>query len=161
MTGDGDPTVRAYGAAIALVSGGYSLLSATTGVGMGTGMAMGSGMGTGEGMATLGGGVMVLLGLLVVGHGIALLTPLAGRLGNASGPLMIGYSIVMVLNQALVGTSLLGGMDMNDGMAGSTTGESAMSGGMAAGTGWDAGMVALAILMLVSGVLMTHSKASM
>lgn len=40
-------------------------------------------------------------------------------------------------------------------------GESAMESGMAARMGWDAGMVALAVLMFVSGVLMTRSKASM
>lgn len=53
--------------------------------------------------------------LLVIGHGIILLTPLTDRLGSASGPLMIGYAIVMVLNQALRGTALLDRMGMNGG----------------------------------------------
>lgn len=44
MNGGGRSMARTYGAAIALVSGGYSLLSATTGVKMGAG----------EGMTTLG-----------------------------------------------------------------------------------------------------------
>jgi len=139
-------TTRQYGAAIALVSGVYSLVSATGGGGM---------------MATTGGGLMLLLGVVVVVHGVVLLTPYASRLGAASGPLMIGYALLMFLNQALVGTTgsmnwgmgggMGGGMGsgMNGGMAGGMT--STMTGGM----GWDLGMVALAVLMLLSGVIMT------
>lgn len=132
---------RHYGAAIALVSGLYSLISATGGGGM---------------MGTNSGWLMVILGIVVVIHGVVLLTPYAGRLGAASGPLMIGYSLLMLLNQALVGTTgsmnwgMGGGMDagMGGGMG------STMTGGMA----WDLGMVALAVLMLVSGIVMTNQR---
>ncbi|MDS0261805.1 hypothetical protein NDI56_20585 [Haloarcula sp. S1CR25-12] len=142
-------TTRQYGAAIALVSGVYSLLSATGGTGM---------MGSNSGL------LMALLGVVVVVHGVVLLTPYADRLGNASGPLMIGYSLVMLLNQALVGVtgSVNWGMGsgmgsgMNGGMGGGMSG--GMGSSMTAGMGWDLGMVALAVLMLISGVIMTNRR---
>ena len=80
-------TTRQYGASIALVSGLYALLSTTGGTGM---------MGSNSGL------LMVLLGIVAVVHGVVLLTPAADRLGSASGPLMIGYALVMLLNQVLV-----------------------------------------------------------
>ncbi|WP_144927710.1 hypothetical protein [Halorubrum salsamenti] len=124
-------TTRQYGAAIALVSGVYSLLSATTGSGM---------------MSSNSGLLMALLGVVVIVHGVVLLTPYASRLGNASGPLMIGYSLVMLLNQALVGVTGSTNWGMGGGMGSSMT----------AGMGWDLGMVALAVLMLLSGIIMTN-----
>ncbi|KPN32006.1 hypothetical protein SY89_02763 [Halolamina pelagica] len=129
---------RLYGAAIGVVSGGYSLWSASTATAMGT-----------------GGWLMALLGVVVLVHGVVLLTDYADRLGDASGPLMIGYSVLMLLNQALVGTGMAGGMGsgMNGGMGGGS-----MS-GTAGSMGWDAGMVALAVLMLLSGVIMTQRTA--
>ncbi|EJN56969.1 hypothetical protein [Halogranum rubrum] len=138
-------TTRQYGAAIALVSGIYSLLSATGGTGM---------MGSNSGL------LMALLGVVVVVHGVVLLTPYADRLGSASGPLMIGYSLVMLLNQALVGVtgSVNWGMGMRSGMDGGMTG--GMGSTMTAGMGWDFGMVALAVLMLISGVIMTNRSGS-
>jgi hypothetical protein len=66
---------------------------------------------------------------------------------------MIVYSIVMLFNQVFLGTGKMddgSGMGMNSGMSSSA---------MAAGMGWDAGMVALALLMLVSGVIMTRGNA--
>jgi hypothetical protein len=139
-------TTRQYGAAIALVSGLYSLISATGGGGM---------------MGTNSGWFMLLLGIVVVVHGVVLLTPYASRLGSASGPLMIGYSLLMLGNQALVGTT----GSMNWGMGGGVG--SGMNGGMSGGMGstmsagmtWDLGMVALAVLMLVSGVIMTSTPS--
>lgn len=131
---------RLYGAAIAGVSGLYSLWSASTASGMGT-----------------GGWLMALLGVVVLVHGAALLTAYAERIGDASGPLMIGYAVVMLLNQALFGTGTMGtgpAGGMGGGMNGGTTG--GMNGGTA-GMGWDAGMVALAFLMLVSGVIMARN----
>ncbi|NHX35784.1 MULTISPECIES: hypothetical protein [Halolamina] len=131
---------RLYGAAIAVVSGGYSLWSASTATAMGT-----------------SGWLMALLGVVVIVHGAVLLTGSADRLGDASGPLMIGYSVLMLLNQVLVGTGVTGGMGggMNGGMDGGTMGGTTAG---TAGMGWDAGMVALAILMLVSGVIMTQQR---
>ena len=138
-------TTRQYGAAIALVSGVYSLLSATGGTGM---------------MSSNSGLLMALLGVVVVVHGVVLLTPYASRLGNASGPLMIGYSLVMLLNQALVGVTGSVNWGMGSGMGSGMNG--GMSGGMGssmtAGMGWDLGMVALAVLMLISGVIMTNRR---
>ena len=134
-------TTRQYGATIAIVSGLYSLISVTGGDGM---------------MGTNSGWLMLLLGIVVVVHGVVLLTPYSSRLGAASGPLMIAYSLLMLLNQALVGTTgsmnwgMGGGMGMGTGMNGG------MGSTMTAGIAWDLGMVALAVLMLVSGVIMTN-----
>ncbi|AUV84484.1 hypothetical protein C2R22_23345 (plasmid) [Salinigranum rubrum] len=140
-------TIRQYGAAIALVSGLYSLISATGGTGM---------MGSNSGL------LMALLGVVVVVHGVVLLTPYVDRLGNASGPLMIGYSLVMLLNQALVGVTGNAnwgmGSGMGSGMDGGMTG--GMGSTMTAGMGWDLGMVGLAVLMLISGVIMTNRSGS-
>lgn len=124
---------RLYGATIAFASGLYSLWSAS----MASRMVAGSWL-------------MGLLGVIVIVHGAILLTGYADRLGGASGPLMVVYAVVMLLNQALVGTGMMdtgSGMGMSDGMGG---------GGMTTGMGWDAGMVALAALMLVSGIIMTR-----
>ncbi|RDZ55926.1 hypothetical protein C5B91_19700 [Haloferax sp. Atlit-10N] len=140
-------TTRQYGAAIALVSGIYSLFSVVAEAGM---------------MQSAGGAFMALLGVIVVVHGVVLLTPYADRLGSASGPLMIGYSVLMLLNQTLVGVT----GSMNWGMGGGMG--TGMDGGMAsgmgsnitAGMGWDLGMVALAVLMLVSGIIMTNRRGA-
>ncbi|WP_310894319.1 MULTISPECIES: hypothetical protein [unclassified Haloferax] len=140
-------TTRQYGAAIALVSGIYSLFSVVAEAGM---------------MQSAGGAFMALLGVIVVVHGVVLLTPYADRLGSASGPLMIGYSVLMLLNQTLVGVT----GSMNWGMGGGMG--TGMDGGMAsgmgsnitAGMGWDLGMVALAVLMLISGIIMTNRRGA-
>lgn len=112
------PTMRLYGAVIAFASGGYSVAAASTGTST---------------RATL----MLVLGLVVVVHGAILLTALAGRLGDASGPLMVAYALLMLANQAWPGIGM-GGMMMDGGMM-----------------AWDPGMVTLALLMLASGVIMT------
>lgn len=128
---------RLYGAAIAVASGLYSLASASSGTRMMT-----------------SGWLMALLGVVVLVHGIVLLTNYADRLGEGSGPLMIVYGIVMLLNQALLGTGVMAGgdhMGMGSGMDG---------GSMMAGMGWDPGMVTLAALMLVSGLIMTRDGSS-
>lgn len=121
---------RLYGAAIAVVSGGYSVWNATMGDGL-----------------TAGGWVMLVLGAVVIAHGVVLVTEVATRFGRASGPLMLAYAVLMLLVQALYATGMLEdgvGMGMN-------------SGRMATEMGWDAGMVALALLMLVSGLIMTRT----
>lgn len=126
---------RLYGAAISVVSGLYSLWSASMMSRMVSGWLMGA------------------LGVVVLVHGAVLLTDYADRLGDASGPLMIVYAVVMLLNQALLATGMLddgSGMGMSSGMGGST---------ITAGMGWDAGMVALALLMLGSGLIMTRDES--
>jgi hypothetical protein len=132
---------RLYGAAIAFASGLYALWSAS----MATRM-------------TTGGWLMAIVGVVVIVHGAVLLTDYADSLGGASGPLMIVYALVMLLNQFLLGAGVMNGgtrsgspMGMNGGMGGSP---------MTAGMGWDAGMVVLAGLMLVSGVIMTRKRDS-
>lgn len=128
---------RLYGAAIAVASGLYSLWSAS----------MASQMVTSAWL-------MLALGIVVIVHGGVLLTGYAGRLGSTSGPLMIGYAVLMLLNQGLLATGMMdhGSMTGTSGGMGSGTGSS----GMAAGMGWDGGMVTLALLMLVSGVIMAR-----
>lgn len=73
---------------------------------------------------------------------------------------MIGYSLVMLLNQALVSVtgSANWGRGMESGMDGGMTGS--MESTMTAGMGWGLGMVALAVLMLISGVFMTNRSGS-
>ncbi|WP_144903445.1 hypothetical protein [Halobellus captivus] len=136
---------RLYGASIAFASGTYSLWSASTATRMGA-----------------SGWVMALLGVVVLVHGVVLLTDYADRLGGASGPLMIGYAAVMLLNQALLGTGMMPGSGTGSGMTGGMSAGDGMMGGsaMTAGMGWDAGMAFLALLMLASGVIMTRSHGS-
>lgn len=125
---------RLYAAAIALVSGVYSVWTASMATRMG-----------------LGGWIMLVVGVVVIVHGIALLTAFAETMGEWSGPLMIGYSIIMLVNQGFLGTGMMnsgGGMGMDGGMGG---------GGMMGGMAWDLGMVALAVLMLISGVIMIQT----
>lgn len=130
-------TPRLYGSAIAIVSGAYSLWLATTGTGM-TGSAW----------------LMTLLGVIVLLHGVVLLTPLATTLGSASGPLMIAYAVLMLLNQAWMTTGWIGG--------GGTGGMDGGMGGMdPAMVGPDAGMIAIAVLMLASGIIMTVRSGRM
>lgn len=137
-------TTRLYGSVIAIVSGVYSLWLAT---------AWGGGM-------TASAWFMLAVGVVVVLHGIVLLTPLAESLGTASGPLMIVYAVVMLLNQGWMasgmGTRTDGSMDgTNGGMNGGMGGE--IGGGMVDGAvmGADVGMVAIAVIMLASGIIMT------
>lgn len=121
MSVSGD--TRLYASAIALISGMYSIGSAIVG---------------GMGMMPMSGSVMLLVGIVVIAHGLVLLTPLAERLGRASGPLMIVWAAIMLANQLLAAT---------------------MSGSMI--VSWDAGMIALAVLMLASGLIMSHRRGRM
>lgn len=141
----GVSAVRLYGASIAVVSGVYSLFQATAGAGM-------------SGSAWF----MAVLGAVVLVHGVVLVTPAASVLGRASGPLMVGYSVVMLANQAWLANTAGDGMgdggmmdsgSMNDGMQSGMDAASAM--------GADAGMVALAVVMLASGVIMTRRESGM
>jgi hypothetical protein len=113
---------RLYAAAIALVSGIYSIASA---------------VGDRMGSMPMSDSIMLIVGVLVLVHGLVLLTPVAERLGRASGPLMILWAAIMLGNQALAALS-------NDSMMG------AMS--------WDGGMVAIAVLMLASGLIMSRRE---
>lgn len=126
-----------YGAAIAVASGLYSLWSVTTAARMVT-----------------SGWIMAVVGVVVIVHGGLLLTEFADRFGGASGPLMVGYALVMLLNQALLGAGVMddgSGMGMDGGMGASPA---------TAGMAWDAGMVALAVLMFASGLIMTRDRTA-
>ena len=145
MNDNGGSTTSVYAAAIALVSGGYSLLVGLAGIDVSFGM-------SGPQIEIVTSvWIMLLLGIVVLIHGVALLRLSGGRFRTISGLLMIGYSIVMMLNQALVGTGTFNG----SGMAASS-----MRNGAAVGTSWDGGVVALAILMLISGILMARTSVS-
>ena len=117
MIGD----TRLYASAIAVVSGVYSIAGATAG-------SMGS--------MPMSDSVMLVLGVVVLLHGVALLTPLADRFGRASGPLMLVWAGLMLGNQALAATTA--------------------SAPMMGEASWDGGMVAIAVLMLASGLIMTR-----
>lgn len=130
---DALPTSQLYGGVIAVVSGGYSMYLSTRGTGMSSSAWF-----------------MLALGAIVFVHGFVLFTSLAHRLRGSSGPLMIVYASLMLLNQAWMAAMPLSSMGsgMGDGMGNA----------MAASIGWDAGMVAIAVLMLVSGAIMTARK---
>lgn len=119
---------RLYASAIALVSGVYSL---TIGWSRMSDARM---ISQALGDLGLGGWIMLGIGLVVLIHGIALLTPLARSLARASGPLMVAWAVVMYLDQWLI----------------SIASSNSMRPMMEA----DPGMLAIATLMLVSGVIM-------
>lgn len=137
--------MRLYGASIGVVSGVYSLFQATTGAGM-------------SGSAWF----MAALGVVVLVHGVVLVTPVASTLGRASGPLMIGYSVLMLLNQVWLASSFGDGMSGGGTMDSGSMNDGMQSGMDAASTmGTDAGMVAVAGLMLASGIIMTRRESGM
>lgn len=82
--------------------------------------------------------IMLVVGVLALLNGIVLLTPAAKRLGRASGPLMILWAAIMLGNQVLAAMT--------------------SSGSMTNTMSWDGGMVAIAILMLASGLIMSRSE---
>lgn len=86
--------------------------------------------------------IMLIVGIAVLVHGIVLLTPAAERLGRASGPLMLLWAAIMLGNQALAATTA-GSMMIGDAKS------------------WDGCMVAIAVLMAVSGVIMIRSRKTM
>ncbi len=123
-------TMRLYGGAVAIVSGGYSLYLSTAVT-----------------MMSAPAWFMFALGLIVMVHGILLLTPLASRLGAGSGIAMTVYSVLMLLNQGWMLT-----MGTPIGMVG---------GAMTRSMGWNPGMIAIAALMLASGIIMTVRREMM
>lgn len=138
--------LRLYASSIAIVSGAYSLLSAGAAA-IGEVPMMSGPLGA---LGT-GGLVMLALGVVVLVHGIVLVTPAAARIRRVSGPLMILWATMMLGNQALL--AAMPGW----GMSGASTGS--MGGAMASLVGWDPGMVAIAILMLSSGLIMSVRRS--
>lgn len=119
MIGD----ARLYASAIAIVSGLYSIAAALP---------------DDMDAMPMGDTVMLVIGVVVLAHGIALLTPLADGFGRASGPLMLVWAAIMLANQALAATS--------------------SSAPMMGDASWDGGMVAIAVLMLTSGLIMIRGR---
>jgi hypothetical protein len=80
---------------------------------------------------------------------------------------MIAYSVLMLANQAWLASTFgdgMGGGGMNDdGMMDGGSMNDGMQSGMdaASAMGADAGMVAIAVLMLASGVIMTRRESGM
>lgn len=95
--------------------------------------------------------LMVLLGIIVLFHGLLLLTNEFPWLQQRSSPLMMGYAIVMLLNQLGLATGIM------NGGSGSAMGMAQPD--MMPTMGWDAGMVALAVLMLLSGLIMRRTSS--
>lgn len=123
-------TMRLYGSTIAIVSGGYSVYLSTTGMTM-------------DAPAWF----MFGLGIIVILHGLLLLTPPAAWLGAGSGIAMVVYSVLMLGNQGW-----LRAMEAPPPMMGVMT-----TGNMS----WNPGMIAIAVLMLVSGLIMTIRRQMM
>ncbi len=117
---NGISSTRLYASSIAIVSGLYSIASS-------------GGMAMAGPMMTTGGWIMLVIGIVVLIHGFVLLTPAAVRLGRISGPLMIAWALIMLLNAWLL-----------------------PAGGMMDASG---GMVAIAALMLASGLIMTMRRS--
>jgi len=125
---------RLYASSIAIVSGIYSLAGPAYGL-LGMRGMMGQAL-------EFGGWVMAVVGVLVIAHGVVLLSSYAARLGRSSGALMVLWATIMLLNQFVAGamTGTLGPSMMRQ-----------MS--------WDPGMVAIAVLMLISGLIMLRRPA--
>ena len=124
----GPGNTRLYGATIAVVSGVYSIGSA---LGLWA-SPMTDDMG-GVGDAGAAGWLMLAIGIAVLVHGVLLVATVADAAGRLNGPLMVVWAVIMLANQ---GMAAMG------------------NGAMVAGMGVDAGMVAIAILMLASGLIM-------
>ncbi len=118
---NGVSSTRLYASSIAIVSGLYSVASS-------------GGMAMAGPMMTIGGWIMLVIGIVVLVHGFVLLTPTAAGLGRISGPLMIAWAAIMLLNAWLL-----------------------PAGGMMDASG---GMVAIAVLMLASGLIMTMKRSA-
>ncbi|HUG29531.1 MAG TPA: hypothetical protein VMQ65_03315 [Candidatus Limnocylindria bacterium] len=91
----------------------------------------------GMGAMPMNDSVMLLIGVVALAHGTVLLTPLAERLGRLGGPLMVLWAAVMIGNQFVAAT---------------------ISGGSMRSMTWDGGMIALAVLMLASGLIMSRAR---
>ncbi|MDQ4035760.1 MAG: hypothetical protein M3153_07500 [Chloroflexota bacterium] len=139
-------TTRPYASSIAIVSGAYAVGSATVA------MMRAPAMSELPAALSIGGWVMLAVGMAVLAHGIVLLTPRVNLLERASGPLMVLWAAIMLLNQGLLAAVPGWGMT---GALGDTIGSP-----MTFGMGWDAGMVAIAILMLASGLIMNRHRMS-
>lgn len=126
---------RWYGGLIAVVSGFYAISMGVWGPGM-----------------NYADWFMLVLGGIVLGHGVALFGRFSRSLDASSGVFMIIYSVLMLLGQAWAGmvasTRMMDSMGGQMGeMGGQMMGWSTMA--------WDPGMTALAVVMLGSGIIMT------
>lgn len=127
-----ESAIKLYAGSIAVVAGGYTVLSATR---------------VGADLSTAA-WAMILLGAVVLAHGVAMFTQLADRRETAHGPSMVVYAVLLVLSQGWI--SMGGAGSAGDG-----------SDGGAAFLGWDPGVVALAVLLLVSGIIMIEEAGAL
>lgn len=138
------PIIRLYGGAIGVVSGLYAILMAGADL---VDMASTDSMDA----VGIGGWVMLAVGVAALIHGLLLFTRVAAGMGGVSGPLMLLWATVMVGNQVLVA------MVADWGMAGSGMG---MEGADSSPMEWDPGMVAIGVLMFISGLIMIGRRSS-
>lgn len=137
-------TIRLYGGAIGVVSGLYAILIPGAEL-------LDMADADSSGALSVGGWAMLAVGVAALIHGILLFTPLVADMSGISGPLMLVWATIMVGNQALVATVA------DWGMAGSGMG--GMDGAMSSSMGWDPGMVAIGILMFISGLIMIGRRS--
>lgn len=122
---------RWYGGLIAVVAGFYAISMAAWGP-----------------MLGIVDWFMLVLGGVVLGHGVALFGRFSPSIDASSGVFMIIYSVLMLLGQVWAGVfggTRMGSMGGQMGLM--TMGWSTMA--------WDPGMTALAVVMLGSGIVMT------
>jgi hypothetical protein len=139
-------TTRLYASSIAIVSGLYAIGSSMVAI-LRAPMIIDASAALG-----IGGWIMLALGIAVLAHGIVLLSPVVGLLERTSGPLMMLWAAIMLLNQGLFAAVPGWGMS---GPPGDTMGSP-----MTSAMGWDVGMVAIAVLMLTSGLIMSRDRTS-
>lgn len=137
------PIIRMYGGAIGVVSGLYAILMAGADL---------VDVPRTDSMEApgIGGWVMLAVGVAALIHGILLFTPVATGMGGVSGPLMLLWATVMVGNQVLAASVA------DWGMAGTGMG---MEGADSNLMEWDPGMVAIGVLMFISGLIMIGRRS--
>ena len=126
-------TSRWYGGLVAVVAGIYAIAMAAWGPGM-----------------SYADWFLLVVGGVVFGHGVALVGGFSRRLDATSGALLVGYALVLVLSQAWLGVrddSPLQQGTLSSPSVHRELGWSTLP--------WDPGLVALAIVLLGSGVIMT------
>ena len=119
---------RLYGGVIAIITGAYSFL-----IGM---------LSTYFEFEP----VLIVLGFLVGIHGAVMVTPLADRYTRLNGILMMGFGALMIAYQAWMGITTPMGRALGQQL------------GAWVNPGYDMGMVALALILFLAGVITFFSE---
>jgi hypothetical protein len=119
---------RLYGGVIAIITGAYSFL-----IGM---------LSTYFEFEP----VLIVLGFLVGIHGAVMVTPLADRYTRLNGILMMGFGALMIAYQAWMGITTPMGRSLGQQL------------GAWVNPGYDMGMVALALILFLAGVITFFSE---